>query len=96
MFRFEYHQNFVTKHHLGSSQKLSWDQAAAYAWNKDANKATICRVEQTSPDEISILKRYDKRHGRLYNWFNFESLGHYERVIINRAEKTIAIDRIDE
>ena len=96
MFRFEYYQNFVTKHHMGNSDKLTWEQAANYAYQKDLNgKATICRIEQISPDEVAIIKRYDRKVGRLFTSFNLVSKQHYERVILNRAKKTVAIDRID-
>ena len=94
-FRFEYFQNIVTKHHMGPSEKIPWEQAATWAWKNDLKKATICKVEQISPDEVMVLKRYDRKLGKAYWWFNQDSTKQYERIIINRADKTVAIDRID-
>ena len=95
MMRFEYYQNVVTKHHLGNSDKLTWQQAANWAYNNDLGKTTICSVKQLDADTIEIVKRRDTKLCFTYKWFGMDHLGLYERVTINRREKKVEVDRID-
>ena len=85
----------MTKHHLDKSSKLSFEQAANYALAKDLGKSTICSVHQLDDNTVEIVKRYPVKLGFSYNILGFDKRGLYERVTINRAEKTVAIDRID-
>ena len=94
MFRFEYNQNVVTKHHLGSTEKIHWTQAANWSFFNDLNKTSICSIKQVDPDTIEIVKRRDVKLGLLY-WFGHDKKGLYERVTINRGAKTVSVDRID-
>ena len=68
-FRFEYFENLVTKHHLGSA--LSWEQAARWAVNNKANDSntTICSVKQVDADTVEIVKRTDQNLGFFYKTF---------------------------
>ena len=58
-FRFEYHENVITKHHLG--KKLDWTQAARSAFNHDlaAKNVSVCHVKQIDADTTEIVKRRD-------------------------------------
>ena len=94
-FRFETYENVVTKHHLGS--KLDWTSGARYAFLNRLNddKTTICSVRQIDADTVEIVKRRDQNLGMAFNYFNTDQKGLYERVTINRKERTTAIDRMD-
>ena len=94
-FRFEYFENLVTKHHLGGS--MQWEQAAKWAvanGNKDSN-TVVCSVKQLDADTVEIVKRKDQNFGLLYRYLGCTQKGLYERVTINRKERTTAVDRID-
>lgn len=51
-FRFEYHDNVITKHHL--SKKLHWSQAAHWAFNHLSNSpgVAVCSVKQLDADTV--------------------------------------------
>ena len=94
-FRIETNENVVTKHHLGSA--LDWAQGARWAFlNRltDAN-VTVCSVRQIDADTVEIIKRRDQKMGFAFNYLNFDQKGVYERVTVNRKERTTAIDRMD-
>ena len=94
-FRFETYENVVTKHHLGSG--LKWTQPARWAFmhgNTDSSM-TVCSVRQIDADTVEIVKRRDQNLGLFYNYFNIDQKGMYERVTINRKDRTTAIDRMD-
>ena len=92
-FRFEYFENVITKHHL---KKVTWQQAALSAFSSklDNNKASIESVRQIDEDTIEIVKRITNKKNWLYK-LGLEQYGVKERVIINRKEKSVAIDRMD-
>lgn len=68
-FRFEYFENLVTKHHLGSA--LGWEKAAQWAALNNAKQkdTTICSVRQLDADTIEIVKRKDQNLGFSYRYF---------------------------
>lgn len=84
----------MTKHHLGSSDKVCWTQCAYANFFEGLNKSTICSVKQVDSDTVEIIKRKDVKLGWLY-WLGKDKQDVYERVTINRAEKTVSRDRID-
>ena len=94
-FRFETYENVVTKHHLGS--QLNWMSGARWAFMDKLNQAntTVCSVRQIDSDTVEIIKRRDQNLGMAYNWFGVDQKGLYERVTINRKERTTSIDRMD-
>jgi len=94
-FRFETHENVITKHHLG--KKIHWTQAARHEFLKNLDKktVTICSVKQLNEDTVEIVKRFDKKLGFFYKYFGRDQKGMYERVTINRKEQTVANDRLD-
>ena len=94
-FRFEICQNFVTKHHLGRSDTISWEQASNWAMMNNSGKTTICSVNQIDADTVEIVKRHDVKLGFCYKFLSQDAYGLYERVTINRAAKTVSIDRLD-
>jgi hypothetical protein len=94
-FRFEAHENVVTKHHLG--KKLHWSQAARWAFinNLGRKDVAVCHVRQIDADTVEIVKRKDQNLGLAFRYLGVDQSGLYERVIINRKEKTVAVDRMD-
>lgn len=94
-FRFETYENVVTKHHLGSG--LDWASGARWAFLNKLNDAntTICSVRQVDDDTIEIIKRRDQNMGFAFKYFGIDQKGVYERVTVNRKERTTAIDRMD-
>ena len=94
-FRFETYENVITKHHLGSS--LNWVQGARWAFLNRLNDAntTVCSVRQIDADTVEIIKRRDQNLGFAYKYLSMDQKGVYERVTINRKERTTAIDRMD-
>ena len=94
-FRFETYENVVTKHHLGS--KLDWSQAARWAFNNKLSdkNTTVCSIRQINADTVEIIKRRDVNFGIGFNKFNQDQQGVYERVIIDRKNRTTAVDRMD-
>ena len=94
-FRFETYENVVTKHHLGSG--LNWASGARWAFlNKltDAN-TTVCSVRQIDADTVEIIKRHDQNMGLAFNYLGSDQKGIYERVTVNRKDRTTTIDRMD-
>ena len=92
-FRFEYYENVVTKHHL---KKIDWRQAAQWAFYNKLNSAdtTIASVKQIDEDTVEIVKRVDQNKNMFFN-LGFDQRGLYERVIINRKDNSVAVDRLD-
>ena len=93
-FRFEYYENVISKHHL---KKCTWNQAAQWAFMNGIPNAntTIASVKMIDADTVEIIKRKDQNRGFYYNTGLFDQKGIYERVIINRKENTVAVDRLD-
>ena len=58
VFRFEYFENVISKHHLN---KIDWTQSANWAFltNTSGNDWTIARVRQIDEDQVEIIKRKD-------------------------------------
>ena len=52
-------------------------------------------MRQLDPDTIEIVKRRDMNLGLFYRYFGSTQKGLYERVTINRKDKSTAIDRMD-
>ncbi len=94
-FRFEYHENLITKHHLGKA--LHWTQAARYAFDRHASNkaASIVAVRQVDADTVEILKRIDQNLGASYWYLGTTQKGLYERTTINRKTQAVSIDRLD-
>ncbi|CDW73545.1 UNKNOWN [Stylonychia lemnae] len=90
---FETYENVITKHTLN---KVHWTQAARYAFNNHFNQDawTVARVRHLDNDTVEIIKRKDQNKSICYKWGQ-DQRGIYERVVINRADKTVAIDRLD-
>ena len=55
----------------------------------------MCSVRQIDADTVEIIKRRDQNLGFAYRYLNMDQKGVYERVTINRKERTTAIDRMD-
>ena len=92
-FRFETYENVITKHTLS---KLHWTQVAKAAFHTHFDQAdwTVSSVRQVNDHTIEIIKRKDQNKTVCYNW-GFDQKGIYERVVIDRNEETVAIDRLD-
>ena len=52
-------------------------------------------MRQLDADTVEIVKRRDQNFGFFYKYFGSTQKGFYERVIIDRKKKTVAVDRID-
>ena len=92
-FRFEYYENVPSKHHLN---KVDWKQSAVWAFNNGLGSAntTIASIKMIDADTIEVVKRNDQNKGFFYN-MGADQQGVYERVIINRNDKSVAVDRMD-
>lgn len=92
-FRFEYYENVITKHHIN---KVDWTQAAKWAFQNQLNNSdvTVASIKQIDEDTIEIIKRKDKNRSFLFR-YGIDQRGLFERVIINRKEKSTIIDRMD-
>ena len=93
--RFDYFENVISKHHL---KKCSWTQAAQWGFLNHTNnlgKYSIARVKQIDADTVEIIKRKDQNKTFLFNTGIFDQKEIYERVIINRKDNTVAVDRLD-
>lgn len=55
---------------------------------------TVASVKQLDADTLEIIKRIDQNKTFLFK-MGFDQRGLFERVIINRKEKSVAIDRMD-
>ena len=102
MFRFEYYENVISKHHLSS---ISWKQCAEWSLTNTAYKTglffgggnmTIASVRNIDADTVEVIKRRDDSGKPWFYKWGTDKLGTYERVIINRRECTVAVDRMDE
>ena len=58
VFRFEYFENVISKHHLN---KIDWKQSANWAFLSKLSGSdwTIARIKQLDDDSIEIIKRKD-------------------------------------
>tara|TARA_B110001450_G_C17268282_1_gene338414 strand:- start:163 stop:519 length:357 start_codon:yes stop_codon:yes gene_type:complete len=92
-YRFEYFENVISKHHLN---KIDWRQSAKWAFNNKLGQqnVSIASIKQLDNDNVEIIKRFDQNRGYLYN-MGFDQYGLYERVIINRKDFSVAVDRMD-
>ena len=92
-YRFEYYENVISKHHLN---RIDWRQAAIWAFKNRLNRAevTVASTRMIDDDTVEIIKRVDQNKTFRYQW-GFDQLGLYERVIINRKENTVSVDRLD-
>ena len=59
--------------------------------NKDV---TIASVKMLDENTVEIIKRKDMNRSFGYN-LGFDQKGLYERVIINRKDSSVAVDRMD-
>ena len=55
----------------------------------------MCSIKQLDADTVEIIKRRDQNLGFSFRYLNMDQKGLYERVTINRKEKTTAVDRMD-
>jgi hypothetical protein len=60
----------------------------------DHNDWTVARVQQLDADTVEIIKRKDVNKSICYK-FGWEQMGVYQRVIINRKEQSVSVDRFD-
>ncbi len=92
-FRFETYENVIAKHTLS---KVSWTQAAQWAFNHNLNRANwaVVNVRQLDDDTVEIIKRKDQNKSICYK-MGWAQEGWFERVIINRKDNTVAVDRMD-
>ena len=92
-FRFEYYENVIAKHHLN---KIDWRQSAQWAFQNHFNNDayTIASVRMIDDNTVEIIKRKDQNKGFFFR-LGFDQTGLYERVIINRAEPSVSVDRMD-
>lgn len=100
MFRFEYFENVISKHHLSN---VSWTSAAGQSAVNMRYKTgifsggdmTICNVRMIDDNTVEIIKRRNQSKPMFFKWgVNQEGL--FERVTINRKECTVSVDRIDK
>ena len=93
VFRFEYYENVISKHHL---KNIDWRQCAMWGWNNNLGNSdtTIASVRQIDANTVEIIKRRDMNKSMWYN-LGFDQTGLYERVTINRKDHTVAVDRMD-
>ena len=92
-FRFETYEHVIAKHTMS---KVSWTQAAQWAFNNKLNKSdwNIVDIRQTDPDTVEIIKRHDTNKNLCYK-MGYDQKGWFERVTINRKDNTVAVDRLD-
>ncbi len=92
-FRFETYENVLSKHYL---PKISWAQAAHWAFTNNFNKGdwTVASIKQLDNDTVEIIKRKDFNKSICYK-LGWDQKGVYERVIVNRKDKSVAVDRLD-
>ena len=73
MFRFEYFENVIAKHHLNN---VSWKSAAEQsAVNKkyktgmfSSGEMTICNVRMVDNDIVEIIKRRNQKTPMFFKW----------------------------
>ena len=92
-FRFETYENVFVNHTLS---KVNWTQAAQWAFlrNLDKRDWTIASVKQLDDNKIEIVKRRDFNKSLMYK-LGLDQQNIYERVIIDRTDKSVALDRLD-
>ena len=93
VFRFEYYENVLSKHHMN---KVDWRQAAKWAFfnRLGSSSWTIASVKMLSDDKVEIVKRHETSKPWFWTW-GVDQEGVYERVIIDRAQLSVAVDRMD-
>ena len=66
VFRFEYYENVISKHHL---KNVDWRQCALWGWNNNLScgNTTIASVRQIDANTVEIIKRKDMNRGMFYN-----------------------------
>ncbi len=92
-FRFETFENVITKHTLS---KTTFSQAAQFAFAHNLSKRdwSIQSVRMLDADTVEVIKRHDLNKSLCYK-LGWDQKSWFERVIINRKENTVAIDRMD-
>ena len=92
-FRFETYENVITKHTLS---KVNWTQAARWAFSDHFNQKdwTVARVRVIDNDSVEIIKRRDCNKSLIYK-MGGDQQGVYQRVVINRNDQTVAVDRFN-
>ena len=92
-FRFEYYENVITKHNFKS---MDWTQAAKWSFMDKLTKpdVTIARIRTLDDDSVEIIKRIDQNKNLFFK-LGLDQRGLYQRVIINRKDKSVAVDRMD-
>ena len=93
VFRFEYYENVISKHHL---KKVDWRQGAVASFMSGLDKkyVSVASVRQVDEDTVEIIKRRDAKPSLLYK-LGFDQFGVFERVTINRKDFSVSVDRID-
>ena len=95
MFHFETHEHVVLKARLRSA---SYAKAAAHALQAPAHAdQDIVWASQPSPDELVIVRRAKDPFSKPYFYHRFGRPHHgvYERVVVNRKTKSVAVDTMD-
>ena len=92
-FRFETYENAIIKHTLS---RVHWTQAAQWAFHRNVDKKdwTIASVRQLDENRIEIVKRRDFNKSICYK-MGWDQQNVFERVIIDRSDKSVAVDRLD-
>ena len=92
-FRFETHLNVPLKTKM---RNLTWEQAAKYGVLHDlsSGKSNIASVTQEG-DKVVILKRLNTKKNWLYR-NGLAQKGWFERITIDRKEKSVAIDSFEQ
>ena len=94
VFRFEAYENVISKHNIKSTD---WRQAARWAFGDKLNTSgwTICSVKQLDDDTVEIIKRNDHPSRSWFYTWGFDNTNLYQRVILNRSDCSVAVDRLD-
>ena len=92
-FRFETHLNVPIK---GRMRGVTYEQAANYGILKDLTNSNmnIASVQQEG-DKLVIYKRIDTKKNWWYGKGGVQK-GFYERITIDRKEKSVAIDSFED
>ena len=95
VFRFEAYENVISKHNL---KNKDWRQAARWAFNDklDSSSWTICSVKQLDENTVEIIKRNERPSKSWFYTWGADNTNCYQRVIINRNDCSVALDRLDE
>ena len=94
VFRWEAFENVISKHEL---KAIDWRAAAKWAFMDKLNKDawTIASVKMLDDDTVEIVKRNEKPSRSWFYTWGSDNTNLYERVIVNRSECSVAIDRLD-